>query len=217
MKSRFLTLILIVLFIGLTNLYGCATSGVVKYDPNSNIGMNKELGKGVTVAILRFLDKRGMSFDQKKMIGTIYGGFKNPLKRIYSDKEVNLEVMDIMESLFSSNGYIVVKYPNIVDSTEINKEDLAVSGRINKFWSEGFAQIGAVVDINVQIFDTKKKEYIWNGNFIKFQEKGLSAGVFTSPDSLVSLLNDTLSDAIEHAWLSQGMLKTLEQYRGGEN
>jgi len=212
MKSRFLTLFSLVLFIILTNIYGCATTGAVKYDPKS-IRMNKALGKDVTVAILRFVDNRGWKNDEEKMIGTIYGGYKNPLKRIYSDKAVPLELMDVMEVLFIVNGYNVKKYPNVVDGSEIKEGDLSISGSINKFWSEGFFQIGAIVDVDIQINDITKEKTIWAGKIEKFQEKGSSHGLATSSDSLVSLLNDTLSAAIQNAWLSQGMLKALEQYK----
>jgi len=212
-KSRFLILISLVLFIILTNIYGCATPGAVKYDPKSEIGMNKALGKGVTVAILRFVDNRGMKNDQEKLIGTIYGGFKNPLKRIYSDKEVYFELMDVMEIFFGANGYSVRKYPTIVNASEINEEDIVISGKINKFWSEGYSKIGAIVDIDVLIFDNKKKEFVWTGKIEKFQKKGMSAGIFTSTNRLVSLLNGTLSDAMQNAWLNQGMLKALKQHK----
>lgn len=191
---------------------GCASSvGVVKYNTDTTlIGTNKKLGKGVSIAILAFPDKRYNSNGRNTLIGTVYGGYKNPLKRIYSEKTINQDVMDALESLFTANGYRVTKYPRTTNIFGISNERLAVKGQINKFWTESMTRKGAVVDIYAEIYDTMNKKMVWSGKIENCKKRGIGGGIFQDTNEMVSLLNEVLSNAISEAWNQKGLYKALQ-------
>ena len=206
-KSILATILLIIV----STFLGCTSHiGVIEFNPFGDEWMYETLGQNVAIAILDFPDRRHDSKGKESMIGTVYGGYKNPLKRIYSEQTINLEVMEAMENLFRENGFRVKKYPGVSDYSSLLDERLAVKGQINKFWTESYNRIGAVVDIDLEIFDRKHEKILWNGKINDFQKKGGGGGVFTNPNMMVLFLNQVLSSAIKKAWTQQGMLKALE-------
>jgi hypothetical protein len=151
------------------------------------------------------------------MIATVYDGFKNLIKRIYSEQTVNLDVIDAFGNLFSANGFQVMKYPRVRDCNELADERLCVKGIINRFWTESFNRMGAAVDIAVEIYDRKLYEVIWSGEIEGFQKKGIGGAYFTNTDKMVSLLNEVFSEAMNDAWTTQGMREALERWKREEN
>ena len=193
---------------------GCGSRvGVVKYNADTLIGTNKELGKDVSIAILAFPDKRYDSNGRNTLIGTVYGGYKNPLIRIYSEKTINQDVMNALENLFKANGCCVKKYPNTTDLFAVSDERLVVRGQINKFWTECMVRQGAVVDIDLEIYDMTNKKKLWSGKIEGFEKRGMGGGIFQDTDVLVLLLNVVLANAIEEAWNNNGMSASLKNLK----
>jgi hypothetical protein len=202
----------IVLFIGFiiaVVLPGCGPkTAPIKYDPVNAEMIHKELGQNVTVAILDFPDERKDSEGKETMVGTVYGGFKNPVKRIYSEQPINLDVIDALGNLFSANGFDVKKYPGVMNHTELTDERLVVQGQINKFWSEVYQRMGAIVDIDISIYDRKHDKFVWSGKIEDFQKKGASLDT----TKMFSLLTEVLANAIRKAWTEQGMQQALKSW-----
>ena len=192
---------------------GCAPhTGLVQYNPVSDRTMcDKDTGQHIAIAILDFPDRRYDSKGKENMIGTVYGGYKNPLKRIYSNHQtINLDVMDAMENLFKANGFSVKKYADVSDHSALSDERLVVKGWVNKFWTESMTRVGVVVDIDVEIYDREHEKILWNGKIEDYQKRGMGGGVFQDPKKMVLFLNEVLSSAIRKAWTEKGMLRALE-------
>jgi hypothetical protein len=189
---------------------------LVKYDITDSEMTNKNLGQNIRVAIVKIPDRRDPSEGGMKMIGTVYNGFKHVIKRIYSEQTVNLDVTDAFGHLFSANGFQVMKYPRVRDCNELSDERLCVKGVINRFWTESFNRLGAVVDIDAEIYDRKLHEVIWSGKIESFQKKGMGGAYFTNTDKMVLLLNDVFAEAMDNAWNKQGMRKALEGWNRKE-
>lgn len=204
----------IVMFLGFIIalvLPGCGPkTAPIKYDPYSAGMISEGLAQNVTVAILDFPDRRKDSEGKETMVGTVYGGFKNPVKRIYSEQPINLDVMDALGNLFSANGFLVKKYPGVTNHTEVTDERIVVQGQINKFWTEVYQRMGAVVDIDISIYDRKHDKFIWSGKIEDFQRKGASLDT----SKMFSFLTEVLTNAMRKAWTDQGMLAAL--YRWSE-
>jgi len=188
----------------------------VKFDVADSEMTNKSLGQNIRVAIIKIPDRRDPSEGGMKMIGTVYGGFKNVLRRIYSEQTVNLDVIDAFGNLFSANGFQVMKYPRVRDCNELSDERLCVKAIINRFWTESFSRVGAAVDIDAEIYDRKLYGVIWSGKIEGFQKKGMGGGVLTNTDKMVLLLNEVFADAMNNAWTTQGMREALERWKTEE-
>jgi len=204
MKAK--SIMILVGFIIAVVLPGCGPkTAPIKYDPFAAGMISEGLGQNVTVAILDFPDKRRDSAGKEKMVGTVYGGFKNAVKRIYSEQPINLDVIDALGNLFSANGFHVKKYPEVINQTELTDERLVVQGQINKFWTEVYQRMGAEVDIDISIYDRKHDKLVWSGKIEDFQRKGASLNT----SNMFSLLTEVLENAIRKAWTEQGMLAAL--------
>lgn len=188
----------------------------VKYDFADSQVTNRNLGRNISVAIAKIPDRRNPSEGGMKMIGTVYDGYKNVIKRIYSEKTVDLDVSDAFGNLFSANGFQVMKYPHVRNCEELLDERLCVKGTINRFWTESFTTVGAAVDIDAEIYDSKLDAVIWIGKIEGFRKKGIGGAYFTNTDKMVSLLNEVFSDAMNNAWTKQGMREALERWKREE-
>ena len=208
MKGK--SIVILVGFIVAVVLPGCGPkTAPIKYDPVDTEMINKSLGQDIAIGILNIPDRRRDSEGKEKLIGSVYGGFKNVIRRIYSEQPINLDVIDAFGNLFSANGFHVMKYPGVTDCDELSAERLCIKGYINKFWTESYYKVGAEVDIDAEIYDRKLNEVIWSGKIEGSQKKGMGGGVFANTDKMVQFLNEVLSDAIKTAWTTQGMSDAL--------
>lgn len=184
-----------------------SVNNYVGFNPFSYGSMHStELGQDQTVAILNFPDRREGSEKGDTHIGTIYGAvYHNPLIEIHSSQPVSNDIMDVMETLFMANSFQVKKYAASAENKQ--NERFLVKGQINKLWVGCYHSAEATVEIDVEIFDTKKKKIIWAGK-IKSQETIDPRTMF-----LVPFLNKTIGNAFDKAWNKQGMGPAFEGLR----
>jgi hypothetical protein len=201
----------------------------VKYDPATTMMIDKSLGENITVGILDIPDRRHDAEGKEYMIGTVYPSlrpsaapltisFKNRFKRIYSEQPINLDAMDALTTLFSANGFEVKKYPEGTECDDLSDERLCVKGQINQFWTERFYHVGAVVEIDIEVWDRKYGKAIWSGKIADFQKKHKAylASSLDETDRMILFLNSVLSEAINTAWTLQGMREALEKWKTEE-
>jgi len=197
----------------------------VKYDPATTMMIDKSLGQNITVAILDIPDRRHDAEGKEYMIGTVYLSLtpatappKIPIKRIYSEQPINLDVMDALGNLFSANGFQVKKYPGAIECDDLSDENLCVKGQINHFWTELFNRVGAVVEIDIEVWDRKYRKAIWSGKITDVQKKYTAYFPFSlgETDRMVLFLNSVLSEAINTAWTLKGMREALEEWKTEE-
>ncbi|MBW2412236.1 MAG: hypothetical protein JRF72_20740 [Deltaproteobacteria bacterium] len=112
--------------------------------------------------------------------------------------------------------FIVIQYQGISDSSSLSDERLVVKGRINAFWMDGYPggrgispSIEATIDIDLSIIDTKYRKTIWTGRIENNCRIGRNAGIFTGTDKIFLFLNKAFSDALEKAWIENGMSSAL--------
>jgi hypothetical protein len=191
--------------------------------------IDKSLGQNITVGILDIPDRRHDAAGKEYMIGTVYSSlrpatgpltipFKKIYKRIYSEQTINLDVMDALTTLFSANGFQVKKYPGAIECDDLSAERLCVKGQINHFWTESFNRVGAVVEIDIEVWDRKYGKAIWSGKIADVQKKYTAYFPFSlgETERMVLFLNQVLSEAINTAWTLQGMRAALEKWKTEE-
>jgi hypothetical protein len=201
----------------------------VKYDPATIMMIDKSLGQNITVGILDIPDRRHDAAGKEYMIGTVYSSlrpatgpltipFKKIYKRIYSEQTINLHVMDALTTLFSANGFEVKKYPEGTACDDLSDERLCVKGQINQLWTERFYHVGAVVEIDIEVWDRKYDKAIWSGKIADFQKKHKAyfPASLDETDRMVLFLNSVFSEAINTAWTLQGLRKALEKWKTEE-
>jgi hypothetical protein len=200
---------------------GTAKMASVKYDPADTLMINKSLGQNITVGILDIPDRRHDAEGKEFMIGTVYLSLapatappKIPIKRIYSEQPINLDVMDALGNLFSANGFQVKKYPEVIECDDLSDETLCVKGQINHFWTELFNRVGAVVEIDIEVWDRKYRKVIWSGKITDVQKKYAAYFPFSlgETDRMVLFFNQVFSEAINTAWTIGGMREALEEW-----
>jgi len=193
----------------------------VKYDPATTMMIDKSLGQNITVGILNIPDRRHDAEGKEYMIGTVYLSLtpatappKIPIKRIYSEQPINLDVMDALGNLFSANGFQVKTYPGAIECDDLSDERLCVKGQINHFWTELFNRVGAVVEIDIEVWDRKYRKVIWSGKITDVQKKYTAYFPFSLGETnrMVLFLNQVFSEAINTAWTIQGMREALEEW-----
>ena len=184
-------------------------NNLIMIDPFAYDNMNNDsLGHNLTIAILNFPDVRQDFKENDTLIGTLYGAvYHNPLQRVHSEQPINLDIMNVMETLFFANGFQVKKYPNISNPSQLSDERLVIKGKVNKLWVKIFHSIEADVDIDVEIFDKKLKKNVWIGKIQHSQEENPSKTV-----GMVPFLNEVLQKAVYKAWIEQGMKKALATF-----
>jgi len=206
----------------------------VKYDPATTMMIDKNLGQNITVGILDIPDRRHDAEGKEYMIGTVHSSFRPaatptiipyeviPIRkryiRVYSEQPINHDVMDALTTLFSVNGFQVKKYPEAIECDDLSDERLCVKGQINQFWTERFYHVGAVVEIDIEVWDRKYGKAIWSGKIADFQKKHKAyfpASLYET-DRMVLFLNSVFSEAINTAWTLQGMRKALEKWKTEE-
>jgi len=200
---------------------GTAGMSSVKYDPADTLMINKSMGQNITVGILDIPDRRHDAEGKEFMIGTVYLSLapttappKIPIKRIYSEQPINLDVMDALGNLFSANGFQVKKYPRVIECDDLSDERLCVKGQINHFWTEAFNRVGAVVEIDIEVWDRKYRKAIWSGKIADVQKKYAAYFPFSlrETDRMVLFFNQVFSEAINTAWTIGGMREALEEW-----
>jgi hypothetical protein len=193
----------------------------VKYDPATTMMIDKNLGQNITVGILNIPDRRHDAEGKEYMIGTVYLSSspatippKIPIKRIYSEQPINLDVMDALGNLFSANGFQVKKYPGVIKCDDLSDERLCVMGQINHFWTELFNRVGAVVEIDIKVWDRKYRKVIWSGKITDVQKKYTAYFPFSlgETDRMVLFLNQVFAEGINTAWTIGGMREALEKW-----
>jgi len=208
-------------------LVGCSNTGDMEYQPLGEALSNKQLGQNVTLAILSFSDKRppvkGFAYSKKlatkpkkNLVGIFFGAFKIRLRKLHSNQAISLAVVEALSNLFKANGFTVIRYRGISDFSSLPEERLVVKGQINEFWMNGYPggpgtspSIEAIIDIELIIIDTKYHQTIWTGRIENHRKIGRNRGIFTGTHKIFLFLNKAFSDAIEKAWIENGMLNAL--------
>jgi hypothetical protein len=104
----------LILFFAST-LFGCwSSTGDIEYKPAAKSLVEKQSETSITIAILDFTDqrfsiKKYRSKRKNNLIAVFFGGYKNPIRKVYSNQKVALDVMDAVENLFKANGFNVKK------------------------------------------------------------------------------------------------------------
>jgi hypothetical protein len=207
--------------------YCCSSKGDIEYQPVSKTLINKQLGQNVNLAILDFPDKRppfrrSISKRKKNLVGIFFGhytGLKIPLRKLYSNQTTTLDVIDAIENQFKANGFNVIRYHGHSDFSSLSDERFTIKGHINEFLIEyapamrGIPpSILATIDIDLMIIDTKHQRTIWTGKIENYRRMGSNQGLFTSTNKIFLFLNTVFSNAIEKAWIDNGMLNALKNF-----
>ena len=217
-----------IVFVLSTLLSSCSNTGDMEYHPVGEALINKQLGQNITVAILDFPDNRsavkGFAYSnkiatkpEKNLVGILFGAFNIRIRKLHSDQAISIDVNEALRNLFKANGFNVTRYYGTSIVSSSSNERLVVKGQINEFWMNGYPggrgtspNIEATIDIDLTIIDIKFQRTIWSGKIKNNQKIGPNKGIFTGTNKIFSFLNTVFSDAINNAWIDQGMLDGLK-------
>ena len=174
----------------------------VSFNPFSYPNLHDtDLGQDEIVAILHLPDRREDAKENDTHIGTIYGMvYHNPLFEIHTAEGVSQNAMDALATLFTANGFRVMKYPGMNTAPANCKARFVITGQVNKLWTKCFHSAEAEVDFDINIHDTKLNKTIWSGKIEGYE--------LEDPKKILGLtgfLNKVLGDAINKVWNDKSM------------
>ena len=204
------------------NFCSCwSSTGDIDYEVSSALPADKRLGLASTIAILDIRDQRSSvknlrSKRKGNLIGVFYGGYKNPMRKIYSNQPIKSDVSDALERVLKEHGINVARYAGYSDISNKIKERIAVKGLINEFFLRSYPglrsaspTLEATIDIDLVIFDMKYQREVWSGKITSVKKMPKHKGIFTKTDQIFSFLSMVLSDGLNKALIRQGMLKAI--------
>jgi hypothetical protein len=165
---------------------GCGTTPVALTYAVPSGGKPTLISAGLSVGT--FVDQRG---EPANWLGSIRGGFGNPLKTLESSVPVSrLVEVAVADALRSRGQTIPAASPS-----------LQVSGAVRKLFCNQVMQREAVVEIELTVHDLSSRAQVFSRSYsaTNYESAGLAAGAFGSVDDLRILTERTLREVIDKA------------------
>lgn len=166
------------------------TAGGLKYSASTQQPPKTSQAAKPVAAVAAFQDSRDLGDSDKNWLGTIRGGFGNPLKTLTSDRPV----ADLVQDIFA-DGLRARRVD--IDSTSPNR----LTGRILTLYADQYVRREGKVEIELAVQDsqgTRKFTRTYSAN--RLEDGGLLAtGIFASTDDLRATLERTLSEVVDKA------------------
>lgn len=167
-------------------LSGCATTQVALTYGSPATSKPPLNATGLTVGT--FTDQRG---EPATWLGSIRGGFGNPLKTLESSLPVSKLVEDSFADALRVRGLPIPP----------EQPALQISGVVKQLFCNQVIQREAVVEIEVTVSDLASGSQIFSRNYsaTNYEGAGLAVGAFGSVDNLRNLTERTLREVIDKA------------------
>ena len=135
-----------------------------------------------------FVDQRG---EPANWLGSIRGGFGNPLKTLESSVPVSRLVETAVADALRARGQTI---PAVNPS-------LQIAGTVRKLFCNQVVQREAVVEIELSVHDLTSRAQVFSRSYsaTNYESAGLAAGAFGSVDDLRVLTERTLREVIDKA------------------
>ena len=195
------------------------TLGSISLNPQDHDGMHDvTVGLKQPVYVQEFIDKSDAR-SNRYIIGEFYPGLNQSMVDLMNKEPLGIAIKNVMEQLFSANGFTIEKI--------LNKKNnpLIVKGEINKIWVDIIHTIRADVNINARVINSENSQILWSGKIAKKRDVPLNGfNPTTAPtvveaanlatwgdqNTLCPFLNYVLADALSEAWNKGGLRKEVK-------
>ena len=213
--KKLLGLVCICIFIS-----GCATTNTAnfKLPMASQITEDAAIGK---IYIGPFVDMRKGGKVDTTIIGTIRGGYGNPLTRIRDEGGADEFVRDQMINAARKRSILADRKPDTIVIRRNNNawgiENSDSSGRpilvgiINQLNVETGWSRGTIVDVSLDLINPVTGAVIWKSKLIGQDSSGLGSGIFESSTSLKQWLGDTIEKAVQSSLSSSDFVNVIKK------
>jgi uncharacterized lipoprotein YajG len=178
----------IVLAIIISVLTGCGTTSVgLKYSADAVVAKASPTAPPLTVGT--FVDQRGKPGNY---LGSIRGGFGNPLKTLEADQPVGELVKAALSDGLRARGAVI----------DPASSQYQISGAIKRLDCNQYVRREAYVELDITVVDKNGQQRFtrtYNAANVDGSVLSLATGVLASVDDLRAVLEKTLRDAIDKA------------------
>jgi uncharacterized lipoprotein YajG len=169
-------------------LAACGTTTYpMPYQPTGPVAGNRAPGPMVQVAEVRVTRRAGR--EDPAWMGTIRGGYGNPLKAIEADRPIDQVVRSALTDALAARGWLATRAPRV-----------DVLAEVTQFDANRYARQEATVAITLrlrdrtgrQILEESERVYNVTGSVL-----ALDTGIFASSEELRALMLRTMNEAID--------------------
>lgn len=164
-----------------------STTYPMPYQPTGAIVGNRAPGPVAQVSEVNVTRRAGR--EDPTWMGTIRGGYGNPLKAIHADRPVDQVVRAAFDAALEARGWRASQAPRVQSSIEVTQFD-----------ANRYARQEATVALTLrlrdrsgrQILEESERVYNVTGSIL-----ALDTGIFASSDELRALMLRTMNEAID--------------------
>lgn len=173
----------------LLSLGACGTTQhPMPYSPPAGVAANRPPGPVVQVSQVQNTRRAGQ--DSERWVGTIRGGYGNPLKHLEADRPVNEVVRIALDDALAARGWLTRQDPRV-----------EVLVTIRQFDSNRYVRMEATADLEITLRERGSGRILWQGTEKVYNISGsilaLDNGILASPDDLHALMLRTMNEAID--------------------
>ncbi|WP_421988386.1 hypothetical protein [Roseococcus sp.] len=187
------------------SLGACGTTQFpMPYAPTVAVAPNQPPGPIARTANVRNL--RGTGGEDPIWIGTIRGGYGNPLKTLNADRPLDQAVQTAFDAALAARGWLAPQDPRV--EIEIT---------LREFVANRYVRLEATAELELVLRERSSGRVLWqdkeNVNNVEGSILALDTGVFADPAGLHALMLRTMNQAIDRLLDRLGFAAALQQAR----
>lgn len=196
---------LVLSFCALVLLGACGTTEyAMPYAPTVAVAPGQPPGAVARVAEVRSTRRAGR--EDPRWLGTIRGGYGNPLKAIAADRPVDGVLRQALNDALAARGWLAG------DTAPVE-----VLVNIVQFDANRYVRMEATSALEVTLRDRATGGVLWQGSERVYNVQGsllaVDTGVFASPDALHALMLRTMNESIDRLLAQPGFAAALARAR----
>lgn len=159
---------------------------------------------GGSVAVARVSNERATGREDPQWIGTIRGGYGNPLFHLNANRTIDQIVQQAFSDALSQRGLLASGTPSV---------ELLVT--IRQFDANRYARLEATADFRIALRDRDTQRVLWEDEARVYNLEGsvfaLDSGIFASLEGLHALMLRTMNQAIDQVVDRPGFRNAIVQ------
>lgn len=186
-------------------LGACGTTQYpMPYAPTGPVTANQPPGPVARTTAVRNL--RGTGGEDPVWIGTIRGGYGNPLKTLNADRPLDQVMQRAFDDALAARGWLAQQDPKV-----------EIEVIMREFVANRIARLEATAELELVLRERSSGRVLWqdreNVNNVEGSILALDSGVFADPAGLHELMLRTMNQAIDRLLDKPGFAAALLQAR----
>lgn len=161
---------------------------------------------GPVVRVSEVINNRRTGRESATWLGTIRGGYGNPLKAISADRPIAEVLRRAVDDALAARGWL---------GPEASPVALAIT--IDQFDANRFVRLEATSALTMTLRDRATGRVLWQGTERVYNVEGsllaVDTGVFASPDGLHALMLRTMNQSIDRLLDRPDFVRALREAR----